>query len=199
LNLENISPREDIILLGTTTNLLVEASTHPAIQWAFMLAANEFGKFSEDFFSKPGHFPKYQESGFPLSPVAKRFYTKGQPAVFEYLPLWLGSIIESAWIMILAFITLIYPLFKKILSIRNYPSKKIMYQDFSDMRNLDEEIGHTKTNQDIVILLARVNQLMQSNESRWLSETEVRFYFVKKNLLLGMKRELNEKLKSIGG
>jgi hypothetical protein len=32
-----------------------------------------------------------------------------------------------------------------------------------------------------------------------LSETEVRFYFVKKNLLLGMKRELNEKLKSIGG
>lgn len=198
LNLENILPREDIILLGSTTNLLVEASTHPAIQWAFMLAASEFGKFSQDFFSKPGDFPKYQDSGFPLSPVAKRFYTQGQPAVFDYLPLWLGSIIESAWVMILASIALIYPLFKWILSMRSYPSKKFMYKNFIDMRDLDEEINHIKTKQDIVLLLERVDQLIKSNESRWLSETEVRFYFVKKNILLGMQRELTEKLKSIG-
>lgn len=199
LNLENILPREDITLLGSTTNLLVEASTHPAIQWAFMLAASEFGKFSQDFFSKPGDFPKYQDSGFPLSPVAKRFYTQGQPAVFDYLPLWLGSLIEGAWVMMLAFIALIYPLFKWVLSIRAYPSKKFMYKNFIDMRDLDEDIGHIKTKQDIISLLERVDQLIQSNESRWLSETEVRFYFVKKNLLLGMRRELNEKLKSIGG
>jgi TRAP-type uncharacterized transport system substrate-binding protein len=198
LNLENILPREEIILLGSTTNLLVEASTHPAIQWAFMLASSEFGKFSQDFFSKPGDFPKYQDSGFPLSPVAKRFFTQGQPTVFDYLPLWLGSIIESAWVLILAFIALIYPLFKWVMSIRAYPSKKFMYKNFIDMRDLDEEIGHIKTKQDITALLERVDQLIQSNESRWLSETEVRFYFVKKNILLGMKRELNEKLKSIG-
>jgi hypothetical protein len=72
-----------------------------------------------------------------------------------------------------------------------------MYKNFIDMRDVDEEIEHAKTKQDIVALLERVDQLMQSNESRWLSETEVRFYFVKKNILLGMKRELNEKLKSI--
>ena len=179
--------------------MLVEASTPPAIQWAFMLATSEFGKFSQDFFSKPGDFPKYQDLGFPLSPVAKRFYTQGQPTVFEYLPLWLGSIIESAWVMVLAFVALIYPLFKWVLSIRAYPSKKFMYKNFIDMRDLDEEIGHTKTKQDIVALLERLDQLMRLNESRWLSETEVRFYFVKKNLLLGMKRDLNEKLKSIEG
>ena len=74
-----------------------------------------------------------------------------------------------------------------------------MYKNFIDMRDLDEEIGHTKTKQDIVALLERLDQLMRLNESRWLSETEVRFYFVKKNLLLGMKRDLNEKLKSIEG
>lgn len=198
LNLEKILPREDIILLGSTTNLLVEASTHPAIQWAFMLAASEFGKFSEDFFSKPGDFPKYQDSGFPLSPVAKRFYAQGQPAVFDYLPLWLGSIIESAWVMILAFIALIYPIFKWLLSIRAYPSKKFMYKNFIDMRDLDEAIEHVKTKQDVEALVERVNQLIRLNESRWLSEKEVRFYFVKKNILLGMQKQLNEKLKSIG-
>ena len=196
LNLEKILPREDIILLGSTTNLLVEASTHPAIQWAFMLAASEFGKFSQDFFSKPGDFPKYQDSGFPLSPVAKRFYTQGQPAVFDYLPLWMGSIIESAWMMILAFIALIYPFFKWVLKLRVYPSKKFMYKSFIDMRDLDEAIEYVKTRQDIFALLERVDELIQLNESRWLSETEVRFYFVKKNILLGMKKQLNEKLKS---
>lgn len=196
LNLEKVLPREDIILLGSTTNLLIEASTHPAVQWAFMLAASEFGKFSQDFFSKPGDFPKYQDSGFPLSPVAKRFYTQGQPAVFDYLPLWLGSIIESAWVVILAFIALIYPMFKWVMGIRSYPSKKFMYKNFIDMRDLDEDIDQAKTKEDVMALMNRLDQLIQSNESRWLSETEVRFYFVKKNLLLGMQKQLNEKLKS---
>jgi len=152
-----------------------------------MLAASEFGKFSQDFFSKPGDFPKYQDSGFPLSPVAKRFYTQGQPAVFDYLPLWLGSIIESAWVVILAFIALIYPMFKWVMGIRSYPSKKFMYKNFIDMRDLDEDIDQAKTKEDVMALMNRLDQLIQSNESRWLSETEVRFYFVKKNLLLGMQ------------
>jgi hypothetical protein len=131
-----------------------------------------------------------------LSPVAKRFYTQGQPAVFDYLPLWMGSIIESAWMMILAFIALIYPFFKWVLKLRAYPSKKFMYKSFIDMRDLDEAIEYVKTRQDIFALLERVDELIQLNESRWLSETEVRFYFVKKNILLGMKKQLNEKLKS---
>jgi hypothetical protein len=64
------------------------------------------------------------------------------------------------------------------------------------MRDLDEAIEYVKTRQDIFALLERVDHLIQLNESRWLSETEVRFYFVKKNILLGMKKQLNEKLKS---
>jgi TRAP-type uncharacterized transport system substrate-binding protein len=196
INLEKILPREDITLLGSTTNLLVEATTHPAVQWAFMLAASEFGKFSEDFFSKPGDFPKYQDTGVPLSPVAKRFYTQGQPAVFDYLPLWLGSIIESAWVLILAFIALIYPMFKWVMGIRSYPSKKFMYRNFIDMRDLDEDIEKAQSREDVLALIERLDRLIRMNESRWLSEKEVRFYFVKKNLLIGMQKQLNDKLKT---
>lgn len=64
------------------------------------------------------------------------------------------------------------------------------------MRDLDEDIDQAKTKEDVMALMNRLDQLIQSNESRWLSETEVRFYFVKKNLLLGMQKQLNEKLKS---
>ena len=196
LNLEKVLPREDIILLGSTTNLLVEASTHPAVQWAFMLAASEFGKFSGDFFSKPGDFPKYQDTGFTLSPVAKRFYTQGQPAVFDYLPLWLGSIIESAWVVIFAFIALIYPIFKWVMSIRAYPSKKFMMRNFIDMRDLDEDIQNVQSKEDVYALMARLDHLISMNERRWLSESEARFYFVKKNQLLAMQKQLNDLLKS---
>ena len=196
INLEKIMPAEDITLLGSTTNLIVEASTHPAVQWAFMLAASEFGKFTGDFFSKPGDFPKYQDTVYPLSPVAKRFYTQGQPAVFEYLPLWLGSIIESAWVLILAFVALIYPMFKWLMGIRAYPSKKFMFRNFIDMRDLDEDIQKAQSKEDVQALIERLDRLIRMNESRWLSETEVRFYFVKKNLLLGMQKQLNDLLKS---
>lgn len=196
LNLEKILPREDIVLLGSTTNLLVESTTHPAVQWAFMLAASEYGKFTEDFFSKPGDFPRFQETGFPLSPVAKRFYTQGQPLVFDYLPLWLGSIVESAWVMVLAFFALIYPIIKWMMGIRAYPSKKFMYKNFINMRDLDEDIESAQSKEDALALVDRLHYLMQLNERSWLSETEVRFYFVKKNLLQGMQKKLNEKLKT---
>lgn len=77
LNIEHVIPRQEVTLLGTTTNLLIEKDTHPAIQWAFMLAASEVGRFTSDFFSKPGTFPKYIDLNFPLSPIAKRYYSRG--------------------------------------------------------------------------------------------------------------------------
>lgn len=194
LNLDKIIPKEDIVLLSATTNLLVEEGTHPAVQWAFMLASNELGKFSEDFFSKPGDFPKYLDLTFPLSPVAKRFYTQGQPAVFDYLPLWLASLVVSAWLLILAFLALIYPIIKWIISMRAYPSKKFMQQNFVNLRDLDDDIEHAKTKDEIEALLLRLNVLFEKNDLRWLSKTEARFYFTKKSIMLGMKKQLNEKL-----
>ena len=82
------------------------------------------------------------------------------------------------------------------MGIRAYPSKKFMFRNFIDMRDLDEDIQKAQSKEDVLALIERLDHLIRMNESRWLSETEVRFYFVKKNLLLGMQKQLNDLLKS---
>lgn len=193
-DIENILPREDITLLGTTTNLLIEKDTSPAIQWAFMLAASELGKYSEDFFSKPGTFPRVVDLSFPISPIAKRFYAQGAPEIFEYLPIWIGSTIDHAWVLILAFIALIYPLYKWIIGIRAYPSKMFLYRRFINMRDLDELIDNIQTKEQAQNALHKVEYLINLNTHEWLNETEAKEYFSIKSTMLSMKSRVEKKL-----
>ena len=90
INIDQDRPQADITLLGSSVNLLVENNLHPAIQWAFLLAAKDANLKTDHFFSSSATYPKYQDKSFPLSDVADRFYTTGTPALFNYLPLWLA-------------------------------------------------------------------------------------------------------------
>lgn len=193
-DLEKVRPSEDIVLLSSTTNLLIEKDTHPAVQWAFLLATNEVGKYSEDFFSSPGTFPKYMDLSFPLSPIAKRFYSQGEPFIFQYLPLSLASLIDDLWVFILAFIALIYPMYKWMTGIRSYPSKKFMYRNFIDLRDLNEDIAKVKSVAEAEALLERLNNLANVNNTQWLSEVEARFFFTQKGIIAPLKKELEEKI-----
>ncbi len=193
-DLENIKPNEDIVLLSSTTNLLIEKDTHPALQWAFMMAANETGKYTEDFFSQAGAFPKYIDLSFPLSPIAKRFYSQGTPVFFDYLPLWLGSLLDNIWVLILAFVALIYPMFKWLMGVRYYPSKKYLYRNFIALRDLDEDISKVSNKEEAQALLSRLNSLNMVNNAQWLGEAEARFYFTQKGIIQPMQKRLIEKI-----
>ena len=57
IHLDSIYPSEDITILASTTILLVEKDMHPALQWAYLLAAQAFGRRSDVFFSKADFFP----------------------------------------------------------------------------------------------------------------------------------------------
>ena len=195
-DLESVRPSEDIILLGSTTNLLIEKETHPAVQWAFLLAANDAGKYSEDFFSEPGTFPKYLDLSFPLSPIAKRFYSQGEPLVFQYFPLSLASLIDDMWIFILAFFALIYPTYKWMTGVRSYPSKKFMYRNFIDLRDLNEDVERAQTKAQAEELMSRLNHLTHVNNTQWLSQEEARFFFNQKNAISTLKKEIEEKIAS---
>ena len=155
-NIEKIDPPEDITILATTTNLLVERDTHRAIQWAFLLAAKESNEISDSFFSSPGFFPKDIDRSFPLSPIAERFYKEGTPSLFHYAPIWIASLLDSMWVYILAFFALIYPAIKLIEGIRLYPSEGLMQKFFINVRILDEEVLKATSKQQIDEILLKL-------------------------------------------
>ena len=79
INLSETIPSQEIALLATSVNLLVENTLHPAVQWAFLIAAQDRNLKTQRFFTNTGPYPAYQDKAFPLSPVAERFYKHGVP------------------------------------------------------------------------------------------------------------------------
>ena len=189
IDLENIFPSQDITILASTTNLLIEKGTHPAIQWAYLLAAKEIGSNADSFFAKPGYFPQNLDYKFALSPIAKRFYDKGVPSLFDYLPLWMASLLENIWAYILAFIALIYPAYKLITSIRMFPVEHLMNDMFINLRELDEETNTVNTKEGLEKILVTLDSYEAEIYSNWLYEKNSRFYFNLKNALAAVRRD----------
>lgn len=197
IRLDSVYPSEDISILATTTSLLIEKNTHPAIQWAYLIAAQELGSNNSSFFAEQGYFPKNLEQSFPLSEIAKRFYTHGTPEVFSYLPLWLASIIENIWAYVLAFIVIIYPVYKLLVSARLFPSEALMNKMFINLRELDEAISVATAEQHILLILDTVRIYEKEVSNNWLFDKNARLYFSLKSALNAVKRDAEVKLKEL--
>jgi len=195
IRLDSIYPDEDISILASTTTLLIEKNTHPAIQWAYLIAAQEYGARNQSFFAEPGYFPRNLDRDFPLSSIAKRFYANGMPEIFSYLPLWLASIFENIWAYVLAFFVIIYPTYRILIAARVFPSESSMNKMFINLRELDEAISVATTKQEVVIILETIKNYEKQICNTWLFANNARFYFNLKNALNSVKKDADTKLK----
>lgn len=193
ITLDPVYPAHDLNILASTTTLLVEKEMHPAVQWAYMTAAQEAASQINTFFERPGYFPKNLDDSFPLSPIAKRYYAQGTPILFSYLPFWLASIIEDVWAYILAFILLIIPGINLLYKIRLYPAEFLMNKMFINLRELDEAIAKAKTGQEMDKIFETIQIYESDINKNWLFEKNSRFYFNLKNALASVKRDAEEK------
>ena len=162
--------------------LLVEKDMHPALQWAYLLAAQEYGRRSDSFFSKSEFFPKNLDHSFPLSPIAKRFYAQGTPEVFSYLPLLLASLIENIWAYVLAFVVIVYPAYRMIVAARLFPSEHLMNEMFTNLRELDEAIQSATSAEEFPAIFLSLTEYEHEINTNWLFGKNARFYFNLKNV-----------------
>jgi TRAP-type uncharacterized transport system substrate-binding protein len=197
IHLDSIYPSEDITILASTTILLVEKDMHPALQWAYLLAAQAFGRRSDAFFAKPDFFPKNLDQSYPLSPIASRFYANGTPEIFSYLPLWLASLIENIWAYVLAFIVIVYPVYRMIVAARLFPSEHLMNEMFIHLRELDEAILVAVSKDELPSIFETLNEYEKEIHTTWLFGKNARFYFNLKNALNAVKKDAATKLNDL--
>lgn len=197
IHLDSIYPSEDITILASTTILLVEKDMHPALQWAYLLAAQAFGRRSDAFFAKPDFFPKNLDQSYPLSPIASRFYANGTPEIFSYLPLWLASLIENIWAYVLAFVVIVYPVYRMIVAARLFPSEHLMNEMFIHLRELDEAILAAVSKDELPSILETLNEYEKEIHTTWLFGKNARFYFNLKNALNAVKKDAATKLNDL--
>jgi TRAP-type uncharacterized transport system substrate-binding protein len=197
IHLDSIYPNEDITILASTTILLVEKDMHPALQWAYLLAAQDFGRRSDAFFAKADFFPKNLDQSYPLSPIASRFYANGTPEIFSYLPLWLASLIENIWAYVLAFVVIVYPAYRMIVAARLFPSEHLMNEMFIHLRELDEAILAAVSKDELPAIFETLNEYEKEIHTTWLFGKNARFYFNLKNALNAVKKDAATKLNDL--
>ena len=177
LNIQNIFPPQNTELLASSITLLVEKSTHPVHQWLFLMAARTISDERNQFFARPGFFPAYLDRSMPLSPIADVYYKSGVPAVFRYFPLWVASLFDRAWVVLLTLLAVIYPLFKAFTDWRNFPSKKLLGNYFQDLREVEESLIHAQTKDEIEHYLAEFDELEKGLMTRWFDDSQLGSYY----------------------
>ncbi len=120
-NIARNFPPTDTKILSTVTNLLIDDRMHPAIQFLFLMAAQEInGK--ESFFTKRGEFPAFMNSEFPESPIAQQFHQRGLPVLMDFLPFWVAEFVHRMFFTLLPFFAIAYPI---ILSLPSYRLRRV--------------------------------------------------------------------------
>jgi hypothetical protein len=193
-SIENINPPNDITILASTTNLLVEKNTHRAIQWGFILASKEYSRSASSFFSDPGYFPREIDTNFPLSPIADHYYRDGTPSIFGYLPIWIASLLDSVWVYILAFFAIILPAIKLLSSLRLFPSEGLMEKYFIEARLLDEAVLKAETKDQLLDIIQEIDAHELRLYDMYLFGKNARFYFNQKNAINSVRSSANSKL-----
>ena len=195
INLSETIPANEITLLATSVNLLVESTLHPAVQWAFLMAAQDRNLKTQRFFTTIGPYPAYQDKSFPLSPVAERFYKSGVPSYFSHLPLWLAALIENFWVLLLAIFLIAVPFIKKLSGLRSGASEKLLWKHFWELRHLEDLLGNTKTSVETTEVVQKLQALEYSVSKCWVGASHMRHYYNLKRCVSSSLQDAKQQLK----
>ena len=195
INLSETIPVNEITLLATSVNLLVESTLHPAVQWAFLMAAQDRNLKTQRFFTTIGPYPAYQDKSFPLSPVAERFYKSGIPSYFSHLPLWLAALIENFWVLLLAIFLIAVPFIKKLSGLRSGASEKLLWKHFWELRHLEDLLGNAKTSVETTEVVQKLQALEYSVSICWVGASHMRHYYNLKRCVSSSLQDAKQQLK----
>jgi TRAP-type uncharacterized transport system substrate-binding protein len=138
-SLERNFPSEDLKLVATTTNLLIDDRMHPAIQFLFLEAARQINGV-ESFFAKRGEFPSFKDSLLPESPVAVHYEKNRYPLIVAYFPFWLAELINRLVFILLPFLVVAYPALQSLPSFRRRRMFNKINRLYGELKTFEKEL-----------------------------------------------------------
>jgi hypothetical protein len=139
LDLARGVPREDLLMVATTANLVARPDIHPALVDLMLEAAAEVHG-EGGLFADAGAFPTPLHSDFPLSADAVRHYKNGPPFLQRYLPFWAATWIDRTKVMIVPLLALLLPLMKVLPPVYAWRIRRRIIRWYVALRRIDLEL-----------------------------------------------------------
>ncbi len=132
-------PREDVVLVAPTAQLVARDDLHPTLQTLLLQAAAEVHA-GAGLFQSAGEFPSGRPQDFPLSREAERFHRGGLPFLQQIMPLWLAILIERLWVMVLPLVAVAIPLTRIVPPLYNWRIRRRILNLYGELRMLEYEM-----------------------------------------------------------
>jgi hypothetical protein len=129
-------PPADLRLVATTTALLTEEKTHPALLQLFAQAARDIHG-PAGWFNRAGAFPALEHSEYPVSREAERAIKGGRPFLQRYLPFWLANLVERMWLALGIIIAILLPLSRIVPPVYEFRIRSRVFRWYGQLRAIE--------------------------------------------------------------
>ena len=158
-------PPADVTMVAPMASLAVRGDLNSALQFLLLTAASAIHS-GPGIFQKAGVFPAAEPIDFPLSGDAQRFFKSGRPFLQQYLPFWLATLAERAFVVFVPLIALMYPLFRVFPSLYNWLMQSRIERLYAELRTIEaamqeeaRETGAKRSNAELDLLELRASRL----------------------------------------
>ena len=138
-DLENDLPPVDVPLIAMVANIAARDTLHPALVGQLLQAAEEVHG-GGDVIAPPGRFPSTYNVVLPMNQEARRYLKKGPPLLRRYLPFWIAIGIDRLVVLLIPFLTLLYPLFKIVPPTYRWRVRSRIYRHYRDLIGVEARL-----------------------------------------------------------
>lgn len=151
-------PERDVVLIGTTANLVVKDDLHPALAYLLLRAAAEV-HHAPTLFSGLREFPAPNDTELPLSPEAARFYKSGPPLLQRYLPYWGANLVDRLLVLLLPALVVLIPAARLLPQLYRWRVRSRIYRWYALLKEIELELEERRSPEELDHILDRLENL----------------------------------------
>jgi TRAP transporter TAXI family solute receptor len=151
-------PERDVVLMGTTANLVVKDDLHPALAYLLLRAAAEVHG-APTLFSGLRQFPAPNDTELPLSPEAARFYKSGPPLLQRYLPYWAANLVDRLLVLLLPALAILIPAGRLLPQLYRWRVRSRIYRWYARLKEIELELAERRSREELERILERLDKI----------------------------------------
>ena len=165
-------PHQTVSLIAITTSLAVRKDTDSDVQLAILMAVKDAERGSNNlFFAKRNEFPTYMDPLIEISPVAKRFYDFGPPALLNYFAFWTATLIDRFSVLLLAVFAVLFPVKELAGHLKKIRSVIREHDHYAELIEINRQV--TTSNLSIEGLESILKRLKQIDQTKAIEKVKV--------------------------
>ncbi|MGH8766136.1 MAG: TAXI family TRAP transporter solute-binding subunit, partial [Burkholderiales bacterium] len=140
VDLSRNAPPRDISMLAATCSLVARPDIHPALVQLFVQAATKIHG-GGGWMSHAGMFPTPNNTEFPVTRDAERYYRNGPPLLQRYLPFWLANLVDRMWVALLSIMVILIPVARVLPPLYAFGIRRRIFRWYRSLRQIEDDLA----------------------------------------------------------